>query len=311
MLFLDNMISININEIDTQGLECFEAVVGTIANYYERECHLIKIGQWTFRYEYKEGNAIGESINEYFVRNNDCLKVYHGLEFYMLSYHDIGLAIKNNYPVICEVDLFDCYWDKDFKRYHFLHYILIYAMDFKNRCFFCMDPFWKKSDIVIKFSEFNNIVKKCYLLNKKETKKYNFYHELEKEVAFYKNSKAYDNLLTFSDDMVNKLEWEKEIKDYGKDLFAVPLLNKMRILITNREGYIRMLSIENEKNNGELILCLELGRIIVDEWKKIRIKLMKDSILKRTGGRYGELFKRINELEFCFWEKIEDCCNGL
>lgn len=281
---------IELPDINTSIYDCYHASIATISMYNRVDFFMLLLGKWNFYYEYVSSKNIGTSLNPYFSRDVDGARMFHGIIIERININSksefrqcLRLHLTNSIPLMVCSDLFNCFWTVAYNKYHFKHYFIINGYDEIEDVVYLVDPYFKNIKHKCAFSRMYEIVlnlKKVTFSQKyKLTDEIRF--ELVKDAEFYYKVHSDVMLTHFFTDLKDHLNIDAEINGCGTDLYAVPLLDNLKIIMNKRKGYLEMLKYISD-NTDNLIDGHLLNDISMccKYWESLRIILMKKCINK-------------------------------
>jgi len=227
------------------------------------ETGLIKL--WGFSYDQSDikENIIGNNILAiYNGEIIDTLKTIHGIEMFeknIKNNFDLFSFIKRNIaisPIIVSFDTYYCPWSNLFQKYHAFHYILI--NDMIKDCFICIESNSKNNE-KLPFDGFENWRGHIFTFKLKKVTPnfFDYIHTIEEAVCFNKGNLIW-NLNKCKEAFFKYNTFENDIKGFGNDFYAMPLIRSLKQLSDQRYcfssglGYIgKILNINNIFHNAQ------------------------------------------------------------
>jgi mycobactin peptide synthetase MbtE len=303
-------LEINIKNKDSYN--CIQAVMATLADYYDFEYRLGFLNCWNFYYETnnKEFDTIADKLLVADEMINDIIEgfdKYQGIKLRkeeLNSFQDLKsyviTRIDNNQPVILIIDDYWCPWSASFKKYHLLHSFIIngYENEYK---FICTDPYSNLANQYLNYDIMPNIEYICYTV-----------HEVD-NISI--------DLMIFNDKINQVLRGSEQIEYYINDLKniyvekekansisldTIPLMRKLKEIENSRINYAEALSLLKEKiflSNIDSTID-KLNRI-AGLWGKHRYVMIKyfmlsnnSTLLSQSISLASEIAEREKELAF-------------
>lgn len=310
---------IAIQDIDVTAYDCYRAVIAIIANHYGVPYQMISMGRWGFDYISSTDCLIGKMLNPHTIRKNNFLADSCGISVEKFEDNEVEIEKKiisviwNGSPIIACSDLYECPWSDAYKKYHFQHFFLIVGYDMQKQILICDDPYFKIKNLEYGLDTIISIVKNYRTLNvyKKAININDIVKQINYDVNYYTQSATYLRIAQYSYDIEKKLNIKEELSGFNSDLYAVPLLDSLRIIATNRLGYAYMVRYFFEKYKlfkEETIISIESCAKL---WFKIRTMMIKLCVIPERSHnteRIVECIKEVNELEYKIWNDIGNEC---
>lgn len=301
---------------------CYQTAIVTVANLYKRDYQMMAMGKWCFHYESEKEERIGNKLEPYYGRDIVGHSFFHGINLNIYKENknknrDIIIRLlQENKPILIHCDIFTCRWNMAYGKYHVPHFYIIYGYLEDSGNFICMDPYLNEKYIECDCMEiFDGIIDFRVMTLKKELHldEYIFKTELLNDVKFYEVDNTYENINQFAYEIEEYMNLDEEIKGFEKDLFAVPLLDNLRIINMNRKSYIKMLEYINDLTNLKLEKIMDKAKICTNEWEYIRVLLIK-MIMTREKNILERVVMKINNVnqnERQMFQMLNNCCHGL
>ncbi|GHU38937.1 hypothetical protein FACS1894105_13350 [Clostridia bacterium] len=269
--------------------DCYQIAIANVCNHFQRKYEMISLGGWCFQYNHTlDELSIGNQIRPYRRRKNNSLLTFHGIytEDYKketLSADIIKQYIINGVPLLIFSDLFNCNWNEAYQKYHFNHYYILIGYD-GNEQFVCIDPYITERRIKCSLSELlanmtNYRIVRFTDIHASDTE---YYDELISDYTYFVEKNTPQQIEKFAEGISNEFDLDKELFGYEKDLFAVPLVDNLKILSTKRKGYSNMLRYIGNCLNPQFNDYGEQAESIAKEWGEIRLQLLKMMLKNRV-----------------------------
>jgi|GEM_PF-2818582 hypothetical protein len=300
---------------------CNQIAIATIANFYNRNSQMMAIGKWCFQYETEADDIIGNKIQPYYRRDIVGYSFFNGIDvnIYEVNYRNTReefiKLLQENKPIIIHSDAFTCRWNVAYGKYHILHFYIIYGYLEESDIFICMDPYLNQKYIESTYLEIYDGMTDYRVITLKEEKidEYIFKTELQNDVKFYKEESTFQKINQFANEIEKCMNLDEEIKGFEKDLYAVPLLDNLKIINANRKGYIKMLEYINNITNLHLDDIIDKAMTCTMNWEFIRILLIKTFVTKNKSilERVVIQIKNVNQVEQQMFQMLSDYCSIL
>ena len=310
------------SDINEKAYDCYQKSIMILAEYYKCNYKMIALGGWGFRHE-PISSFLGQNIRYYRRENIDSVidkYCEYFLDYLAADENNLGELkifiidyLKNNIPVKIRSDLFWCPWNMAYQKYHFTHFFLIIGYVEKTDVFICYDPYINNKIIEVPFDDIKSGIKGISTFNIKESafSLSDLYDDVLDDINCYidKNSSlSLHNIFTFANDLKQHLDIANELTNYNKDLFAVPLLDNIRIICINRYSYVHLLNYVYEKTmDAKFKNAASALYACANEWEKVRSKLIKYTMIPHSDTMKAEIadvITRIGEREYITAESI-------
>lgn len=279
--------------------DCFFGLVVSYAESYNLHYESSLLGTWGFRIDKKNDKII----------SNNCLKLLsknHGIEVTERSlsgfnelYDFVNNKIKDT-PIIVSIDAIDCSWCISYRKYHIDHFILV--VDIKQDSFMCVDSYF--SGETVNQINFNNFIEWsgtahpiCSIGYKNITPpKLSIFKEIHNQII---DTNMISNLYAFLNEIIERKAVETCHENYILDLYATPLIIRLKRLAEDRmcfiKGLMYMNGFYNNKNIEDLISNI---KTISNLYTAFKNKILKQIMLNRPKYNYlSEQFQIIIEQE--------------
>ena len=275
---------------------CFQSVYAWYLRENNYDYYSVALQCLTFQYIKDDNLSIGNRIDIEYARgslvNGD---ERLGIQFRRYDLKEereyLNLSLEEGNVIFIWGDLYNCFWNSAYHKYHFRHCFLVYIQD---GIYIAFDPFFGNSRVEIQYDELCTISQYYYMFDRKKLPSDSIYRIL-REIRFdaldYIEKDMSQNLLIFANDLCETDLWLE--CDQGKtDLYAVSLLDNLKIICQQRGAYAMLLDYMNYKLNlgwKDITQCLYDSKML---WEKLRMHLIK-CIVKRQSICDGELVKKI------------------
>ena len=304
-------MDVNVKTIDEEAYDCYLIAIATVLNSMEKDYQMISAGYWGFKYislDKREDKKIGNGIFPYERRYVEGEKIFYGTEL-KISYQagtsqgrrakeSIEALLKERKIVIVVADAYWCSWSTYYKKIHYKHCYLIYGKENEN--YKCLDPyvnnlFFEETYENMYLDESCKYVLELFSENK-NIEREKVLHVLKQDYEYICQSELVENVQRLIHDIDEFFVYEDEIEGDVEQKIISPLIENIRILIRNRQGYLLMLSYLNEIEQFDFKLTTEMAEKCINNWKKLRFLIIKNIYLNKK--------KNIKELMLNILEDI-------
>lgn len=298
---------------NANAYNCLLVSVATLAKYFGRNYHMISGSDWKLRYAMSVGSKrIGEQIDV--VSQVDAAyraMQFHGFTWELVEFDechinaDTGCFKEFTYPFLGSVDLYYSKWSKFYQRYHFLHYLIICDYNCKDRTYTCMDPYFNYARYKISKEDLFFSLDRCGKLTFSELpiKSVEDYIKAIREdiILVDTDNKNYTNIKQLASDICTKMDIHYEFDEFKNDLYAVPIMDRIRKVTMHRNSYTCMLDYVCKKFELEYLLdASSLIKQSVILWKTIQGKLLKTYLtdsMSRDRKIISKMLRQIADIE--------------
>lgn len=306
-----------IEKFVTGPYDCHQSVMANIAAYYGHDYQTVALGKIAFMYSHESDNSIGERIDALHLRKGSKRYELLGLEreecpTLISSPREVGCLLKQNIPIVVWADLFNCKWNQAYCKYHFEHCYLVNGRE--NDKYLVVDPYFEGKCSEQSVEELEEIADSYTIYRKKEItedKWIKIEEEIWKDARYYLEKDMGNNIARFSTDLKN-FNFSKEFNYPEVDLYAIPLLDNLKIVGEQREAYAELLKYVGKGWKKEM---LESAKCLISSgelWGRIRIYFMKMIITKASKYDYAliesylENIRRLEEETFKLILKVRE-----
>ena len=270
---------------NVNAYNCILASVATLAKHYGRDYQMIADSSWTLKYNVDEeylriGNQI-DVVNQVEIRNRAIQ--FHGFtwkfEEFDGGHRCVDDFAKLKFPFLASVDLYYSRWSNAYKKYHFLHCIIICGYNSKDNVYSCVDPYYQyanynvtKDDLFISIRKYGELI----LYDRPQIIDEDYFHVIKEDITNINCNENYENIKQLALDFYYKLDINYEFDEYKGNLYAVPIMEKIRKIALYRDSYACMLDYIFQVVRLQCV-C-EVSRLIKNSatlWKILQSKLLK------------------------------------
>ncbi len=298
-----------IKKFITGPYDCHQCVMANIAAHYGHDYQTVALGKIAFMYSNESNYSIGEGIDALHLRKTSKRYELLGLEREECPTLTSGLKkleclLKKNIPVVVWADLYNCKWNQAYRKYHFEHCYLVNGRE--NDKYLVADPYFEGKCSEQSMEELAEIADSCTIYRKKEVQKgkcIKIEEEIREDARYYLEKDMGNNIARFSTDLKN-VNLSKEFNYSKVDLYAIPLLDNLKIVGEQRMAYAELLKYVGNSWKKEMLECAECLFSSGEIWRKIRIYFMKMVITKTSKYDYAliesylENIRRLEEEAF-------------
>ena len=291
--------------IELKCYDCYQSAIATVARFFNHDYQIVALGRIGFKYDEDMVESIGTKIHPYEYRKFDDF-----WELIGISQHEYILEndseqifkehLKNNQPILLWADLYDCYWNLAFNKYHFPHCYLLngYEKNKENVVFSGQDSFFDTQEIKQTFGQIRRMTSK-YNVFEVYKKQYNYYEkifdEVKKDAEYYFLNESGMNIGRFAEDL-QRVNFEKENKYGTRDLYAVPLIDNLKIVGDRRKAYFVMIKFLSNVCKKNMYNILEGLNSTYKKWEVVRIILIKKMMSGEKKLELDLVHKLLNEI---------------
>ena len=291
--------------IENKYFDCYRASIAVVLDENDMNYDFLNIGGWDFSYSDIEKNMIGEKIIPNFNRKVDILERYYGIRTNWCEREKFVniVTIQSKTPVMIKADLFDCYWNKAYKKRHFNHYFLLKAI--KDDRYICDDPYFEHFDFECSKKQINDLIKEYILFDIENSDISIEYikNEIIQDAKYY-----YNNIIPLEEficEMKTRFNIITEIEGYGDDVYAAPIVDNIDILVRKKKSYLSMLSNIADEIEIHMNEIYENAAECVKEWDRLRLVILKASITKQNNkSKLANILENIYTKEKKFRESF-------
>lgn len=305
---------IDIKPVRDEAFNCYYSVIATLCGHYGIDYGLVFIGAWGFDFVmqgYDKNAPIGPRISTsmYKYTYPGLLEKYVGIK---LNRHDTAdteealylmrKEIPQGRPVIISSDLFWCPWNLAYQKYSFPHFYLAAGFDEENGSLICIDPYISSGREWLSLENFINGYKACItfeLIEKKDILPVTLElvgNVVNHIIAAERSSGMFDKMRSLAHEIEEYLDFSIELNGYD-DIYAVPLFDNIKALVSNRKAFAKTLYYLGDKLNINEFYSLaeRMGRV-ADQWDNVRFNLMRLSMISDRKARQGKCALKIKEI---------------
>lgn len=294
-----------IKEFVTGPYDCHQSVMANIAAYYGHDYQTVALGKIAFMYLHESNSSIGERIDALHLRKGSKRYELLGLEreeyqILISSPKELECLLKKNIPVVVWADLFNCKWNQAYHKYHFEHCYLINGRE--NDKYLIADPYFEGKCSEQSMEELEEIANCCTIYRKKEMpeNKWIMIEEgIWEDAQYYLEKDMGNKIARFSRDLKN-MSFSEEFNYPEVDLYAIPLLDNLKIVGEQREAYVELLKYVGKNRERNLLESAKYLRCSGELWRKLRIYFMKMVITRASKYDYALIesyLENIRQLE--------------
>lgn len=306
-------MKINIKPIHNTSHDCIQSCTATLANYYNMDYQMFNLGRWNFEYNniIHYNTYIGNRIKPYSFRKVCGHELFHGIYWEAINgYSDSMIKcelLDKGIPTMVSSDLFYCPWNTAYQKYNYQHYFIL--IGYEKDKFICLDPYMNDLEIEYQSNELYAGMKCFYILKRRDVSvnKYMFIKELQNDIMFFRNNGITEKILMFADDIENKLDIREEKEGIITDLYAIPLIDNIRIISLNRKGYSEMINYLSTNVDLAFYDCISLAYECAKKWDQIRLYLIKYFInYKDIRNELSKMIREVSLSENYLFEVLSD-----
>ncbi|URZ18150.1 BtrH N-terminal domain-containing protein [Clostridium felsineum] len=288
----------NIEPLHKDNRNCYEDVIVTICNWFQRRYECIYEYSWAFEYERLETSNTF-NLGKYLKYNNSkrrsLLCKYSGIEMINHKYEeldkglkDIKIKLNNNIPIaLTSMDMFWLYWTPHYKKSHGGHTIIAIDVDNESNII-CMDPYFKRKKLKLSIEDFNLSSSRKYISFNivSDEMRYSDVNSIinsaVSELLRKRNSEnSFDNMRKFADDIKLYYNAKNEMKGY-QDYFTVPIYNTIQRIGQGRKQFSELLVFlsENYSCNKNLLKKYSNSiNLMGKKWDALKVLFGKEVFL--------------------------------
>lgn len=287
----------DIQLIDEKYYSCFQVAIATYLknnNFVEYWCAFPNC--WTFDYVRNEHGLLGHKIKTLWMSDISEIEEYTGVVLECVSKIDDKVYLV-------EMDVYNCWWSKVYKKYHMSHFFLLYK-NFQKDTVVIVDSFFKKK-IEIKERDINiSDCKKIYKISIGNGSSLCVENviRMARENMFPQESSdtRYKKMRDLAVDII-KCDYFSDIKNSNYDFYMNPLYNNLFRGEAGRYNFFRIISNDVKMRNSELFFVFEQ---IISCWEILRLNISRllltdnTDLLKKISNSLNELsYKEENALK--------------
>lgn len=270
-----------INDFITGPYDCYQSVMANIAAHYGHVYQTVALGKISFMYRNEKNNFIGKRIDALHMRKDLKIDELLGLErkeqpLLINCVDEMDCLLEKNIPIVVWADLYNCNWNQAYHKYHFKHYFLINGK-VEGKSYVIADPFFHKFYLEQSLEELTKIADSCIVYKKKEIKQ-DRWNEIEEEILkdaqYYLDNDMGNNIVKFST-ALKDIDFSKEFNYPQDELYAIPMLDNLKIVGEQREAYAKLLKYTGANWNKVMLEATQWLLSSAELWGKLRIYFMK------------------------------------
>lgn len=294
-----------IKEFVTGPYDCHQSVMANVAAYYGHDYQTVALGKIAFMYSHESSSSIGERIDALHLRKGSKRYELLGLEregypLLISSSRELDSLLKKNIPVVVWADLFNCKWNQAYNKYHFEHCYLLNGRE--NGNYLIADPYFEEKCSEQSIEELEEIANGCTIYREAEMPKDKWIkmaEEISEDARYYMEKDMGNSIVRFSRDL-KKMNFSKEFNYPKVELYAIPLLDNLKIVGEQREAYVELLKYVGKNREKRLLESAKCLYSSGELWGRIRIYFMKMVITRASKYDYvliKSYLEKIRQLE--------------
>jgi len=298
------------------GYSCVDRVVQGISKWIGKDYEMMFGESWGFQYsKYPKEKRIGDRLKHNTGEKDILLKEYHGIEIIenMTKCCDREMEIiknelKNNRPVVIEIDCYWCDWDTEsFKRNHSFHWLMVIDFDEKTEELICIDSEKAKEPQRLSKENFFAGTAGYFLFNfSDDSKEVSLKVVLENALKrIYDEEKSVDvfkEMQELSEDIKTELDFEYEVSGNENNPVTARMFKELHQIASGRKHFSFTLEYMNKSvNDPRVSILISMLREASNEWSSVFGMMIKAYFITDR----EKILKRVSEkiLEVCNLEK--------
>ena len=287
-------MEIVVKTVSEEAYDCYLIAIATVLNSMDKEFHMISTGYWGFEYiplNKREDRQIGNGFFSYERRNAEGEKIFHGIDLNILYKARewqanqghlvkdiIEMILNHNRIVVIVSDAYWYSWSTYYRKKHCNHCYLIYGVD--NGIYKCLDPYVNNLFFDETYEKLNLDEACKYVIDisseDKQIDRKMVLDVLKKDHEYMQKRDIIKQIQLLIQDVDEYFVYENEINGDIDQKIISPLVENIRFLIRNRQGYLLMLKHLNDFEHYDFCDSIDFANQCINNWKKLRFILIKN-----------------------------------
>lgn len=270
--------------VDTSAYNCLGILLGKAAVQLGSSYQMMVKGGWTFGFDEFTKDILGKRMAchqrtnfiESFVKYHDVMITKHDFEK-MTFIEEIKDMIAEKIPIIVNTDSFWCPWSFAYQKRNYLHSFRIIDFCDKDNMLIGEDPYITEKQLRMQLNDIYPGIRNYFTIHKRSS-----YIEpcflataLKEDIIQMFEDNIFDSLYAFAEAM-KYIVLEVECDEYKDELYAAPIIEKLKSVTCSRRGYSYMIQyiarIHADFDLDDISVKL-FG--ISENWERIRGQLIR------------------------------------
>ena len=286
---------LDIKAAKREYLDCFKNNILSIAKHYHKDCELMCLNSWGFKYEEHGYSDIVKKLSPYISEEAEryifILEKFHGIKltkYKKESFHEkeklIMESIERGYPAIFQISGYHCPWSITYHKYHIDHFVLAIGYDKEENVISCIDPFYIEDVIPAKPGEIIDFIESIFTVDfiEPDFSKEDVYDALLRHVRCLLEIRpsAFKMMRNLAEDIgkINFLEKQYSVSE----LYAVPVIRRFKEVEIARESFMEVLKYIDRKYQSDMNKFIENINDAMRRWGRVKLLVGKIFLTNRV-----------------------------